>query len=185
MQLDFEKLAAAMLLPVKSYIDKAHSAFSDQVSKLSERIGKLEAIEVKDGRDGLPGRDGQPGKDGEPGRDGADGFGFDDMEATFDGERSFTLRFTQGERVKEFTFKTAFMLYRGVFQPGHEYDRGDSVTLDGSCWVALKDTSAKPGDDDSWQLAVKRGRNGRTLAADDPKSVEPVRIAFNGATENG
>lgn len=185
MQLDFEKLAAAMLLPVKGYIDKAHAAFGEQVSKLSERLARLEASEVKNGRDGLPGRDGQPGKDGSPGVDGKDGLGFDDLDVQFDGERSFTLRFAEGERVKEFTFKAPFMLYRGVYQPGAEYERGDTITWDGSCWVALKDTSNKPGPGEDWQLAVKRGRNGRTPTTDEPKSIEPVRIAFKGVTADG
>jgi hypothetical protein len=36
------------------------------------------------------------------------------------------------------------------------------VTLGGSIWVAVKDTSQKPGQDNSdWRLAAKHGRDGR------------------------
>jgi len=185
MQLDFEKLATSMMLPVKGYIDKIHAAFSDSVAKLSERITKLEAVDVQPGRDGLPGRDGQPGKDGAPGADGRDGLGFDDLDLSFDGERTFKMRFANGDNVKEFEFKAPFMLYRGVYKSGENYEQGDTVTWDGSCWVALKANADKPGDGENWQLAVKRGRNGRTPSNDDAKSVEPVRIAFKGAKSDG
>ncbi|MCM0752226.1 hypothetical protein DEA98_16105 [Brucella pseudogrignonensis] len=192
MQLDFEKLATSMMLPVKGYIDKIHAAFSDSVAKLSERITKLEAVEVKEPRDG---RDADPALmlkmvettvAGIPiPKDGKDGLGFDDLDVSFDGERTFKMRFANGDNVKEFEFKAPFMLYRGVYKSGENYEQGDTVTWDGSCWVARKANADKPGDGENWQLAVKRGRNGRTSSNDDAKSVEPVRIAFKGAKSDG
>jgi hypothetical protein len=55
--------------------------------------------------------------------------------------------------------------YRELWQPGVEYKPGDAVTCDGSMWIALTPTSARPGAKDnsmakSWRLAVKRGRDG-------------------------
>lgn len=129
------------------------------------------------GRDGLNGRDGQPGVPGSPGekglhgkdgvdgvhgKDGLDGLGFDDFEELYDGERTFTRRYRQGDRVKEFVHKTSMEIYRGVYVEGKTYDRGDRVTWGGSEWHCNDTTTAKPGDGSkAWTLAVKRGRDGR------------------------
>ena len=103
------------------------------------------------------------GKDGEPGKDGADGLGFDDMDAcVLDDDRTIELSFRRGEEEKCFTFKWPTTIYRGVFQPEHEYDAGDAVTWAGSVWIAEQQTKAKPDTPDGgWKLAVKRGRDGR------------------------
>lgn len=51
--------------------------------------------------------------------------------------------------------------YQGVFRDGTNYTCAQAVTWDGSMWVATRDTTSKPGTDDSWQLAVKRGRDAK------------------------
>lgn len=52
--------------------------------------------------------------------------------------------------------------YCGVFQSAMAYKRGDLVTFDGSMWVALRNVVVeKPGASESWQLCVKRGRDGK------------------------
>jgi integrin beta 3 len=101
------------------------------------------------------------GKDGRDGIDGRDGLGFDDFEVQYDGKRSFTLVFTQADRQKEFTFKVPVLLECGVHKQGATYERGDGVTFQGSYWIAQRETTAKPGEDDSWRLAVKKGRDGK------------------------
>lgn len=120
-----------------------------------------EGLPGRDGRDGLPGAPGAKGADGLNGKDGADGLGFDDFEEVFDGERTFTRRYIKGDRVKEFVFKTAIELYRGVWVEGKAYERGDRVTWGGSEWHCNEDTIAKPGDGKAWTLSVKKGRDGR------------------------
>ncbi|MFH7325899.1 hypothetical protein [Desulfurivibrio sp. C05AmB] len=50
--------------------------------------------------------------------------------------------------------------YRGVYAPGGKYGPGDFVTFDGGLWACRKATSASPPGPD-WQLAVKKGRDGR------------------------
>lgn len=121
----------------------------------------------RDGRDGLPGvhgepgKDGAPGKDGTDGRDGADGMGFDNLTVEHDGEKCFTFKLSQGDRVKEFKFTLPIMIYRGVFQETDSYTKGDTTTFGGSMWVALNDApEGKPGLSKDWQLAVKKGRDG-------------------------
>lgn len=100
-------------------------------------------------------------KDGIDGKDGRDGFGFDGLDVIHDGERDFTLRFTQGERAKEFKFTVPAVLERGVHRTGEQYRKGDGVTYQGSYWIALKDTTGKPGDSPDWRLSVKKGRDGK------------------------
>lgn len=120
----------------------------------------------RDGRDGAPGpagpsgRDGRDGVDGKDGAPGADGFGFDDLDLVYDGQRTVTFRFARGDRVKEFPVKfVGMMLDREVWREG-EYEAGDVVSYGGSMFVARRNTTQKPEGSD-WRLAVKRGRDGK------------------------
>jgi Collagen triple helix repeat (20 copies) len=118
------------------------------------------------GRDGRDGLTGPPGRDGAAGRDGLDGLGFDDMTLEHDGERTFTWVWTQGDRRKTSRVVLPVPLYRGVWEDGRLYARGDAVTHDGSAWIALTETTARPdepadGQPRAWQLAIKRGREGK------------------------
>ena len=53
--------------------------------------------------------------------------------------------------------------YRGVYDAAEEYSVGHFVTYDGSLWAAKISTrGVEPGNGElAWQLAVKRGRDGR------------------------
>lgn len=95
------------------------------------------------------------------GERGLDGFGFEDMTFAED-VRTFTLRFTKGDQVKEFTGTkpTLADLHQGIWTEG-EYKRGDVVTWGGSQWLALADTDARPETTKDWVLVVKRGRDGK------------------------
>lgn len=50
--------------------------------------------------------------------------------------------------------------YKGIWKEGL-YQKENLVTLGGSVWIAKSDTSSRPGTDGTWQLAVKKGRDGR------------------------
>lgn len=58
-------------------------------------------------------------------------------------------------------FETALddaMIYRGVWRQDHTFERGSSVSHDGSLWFAKKATDRRPGTPDSgWRLTVKHG----------------------------
>ena len=110
------------------------------------------------------------GKDGVPGKDGADGLGFDDLEVVDEG-KDFTLRMQSGDHVKEWTLPKPTLAdsYQGVWTDKASYKRGDAVTWGGSLWIAKSDTAAKPESDESWRLAVKRGRDGK-----DGRDLSPV-----------
>lgn len=109
-------------------------------------------------------------------RDGLDGIGFDDMAASYDGERTVTLRFEKGDRAKEFAFNMPIVLDRGVFKEGAEYKAGDGVTWGRHFWIAQRDTADKPEPGSGWRLAVKSGRDGKdgVLKAEKPKT--PLRV---------
>jgi len=104
--------------------------------------------------------------DGRDGKDGLDGFGFDDQSVDPDVmERKTTMRFRQGERVKEFPLIFhGIQIYQGVYESGKTYLPGDTVSFQGGQWVAKVETSAQPGALDTgrtWQLCVMRGREGK------------------------
>lgn len=57
-------------------------------------------------------------------------------------------------------FEANGLRYCGIWQRAQHYSRGSVVTLDGSAWIALRDTEgAPPGND--WQLMVRQGRDGK------------------------
>ncbi len=171
-------------------------------AEVEKRVSELP--KPKDGKDGVDGKDGLDvsdlfraeagrliavmsdgrtkdlgvfvGKDGEPGKDGQDGVGFDDLSASYDGEKTITLKFVKGDRVKEFDFSMPVVIDRGVFKDGGEYKAGDGVTWGGSFWIAQKDTGAKPDAGSDWRLSVKRGRDGKDVVVKDEKHNVPVRV---------
>lgn len=52
--------------------------------------------------------------------------------------------------------------YRGVYDKEAEYQAGDMVTQDGSVWHCNAAVAGeKPGGNEFWTLAVKRGRDGK------------------------
>lgn len=131
---------------------------------LIDREGNLVAS-FTDGRmKNLGAVSGKDGADGAAGRDGIDGFGFEDLSVEQTGERAFTLRFSKGERTKEFELAMPVVIDRGVWREGKAYEAGDAVTWGGSLWIAQKGTEAKPDGGDGWRLAVKRGRDGKDKA---------------------
>lgn len=109
------------------------------------------------------------GRDGEPG---APGFSLDDFDVEQIDSKSMLLSFRRGDLKVERTLRLPGLQYREVFKEGEAYQRDDAVTYNGCMWIALKDTSATPGEEDSgWRLAVKKGRDGRDTRP--PKSIAP------------
>jgi hypothetical protein len=109
------------------------------------------------------GQKGEPGRDGVDGRDGV---GFQDLDETYEDDgRVLVRRFIHdGVVVREFRHNTKQLVYRGVYEVDKTYAAGDAVTWGGAVWIAKCETSAKPDDHGhvrDWQLAVKRGAEGR------------------------
>jgi hypothetical protein len=91
-----------------------------------------------------------------------DGWTLDHFDAELsDRGRVLTLTLTSGEITLRRELRTALMIYRGVFKPGDSYELGDTVTWAGSLWHCNGATVEKPGDGETWTLAVKKGRDGK------------------------
>jgi len=108
------------------------------------------------------------------GERGTDGLGYDDLEVVQKDERTFAISFARGDHVKEYVFSLPVVLDRGVFKEGNEYVPGDGVTCGGSFWIAQKQTKLRPGTNDEWRLAVKKGRDGKDFEA--TKSNAKVKL---------
>lgn len=101
-------------------------------------------------------------KDGKDGKDGRDGLGVDDMQIEFDGRKTLTFQFVNGDLTRQFDVTIPVVVDCGIYKDGQAYTPGDGVTWGGSYWIAQRDTTAKPdGPDSGWRLAVKRGRDGK------------------------
>lgn len=110
------------------------------------------------------------GKDGAPGKDGAD---FSDVEFDWDGERTFIIR-GHGKEIRK---KVPIVIDRGYWRDGMAAEKGDVMTQDGSAWVALRDTKAKPCRENAedWRLLARKGRDGRD-GRDGKAPPGPVKL---------
>jgi len=115
---------------------------------------------------------GQDGKDGQDGAPGPAGLGFEDLDVSLDEDgRTLALKFERGGLAEVFELELPVLVYRGVYSPEAVYRPGDCVTFGGSAWVCNRLTPTRPGEGDGWQLAVKRGRDGKGLAGPALKAV--------------
>jgi hypothetical protein len=104
-------------------------------------------------------------KDGINGKDGRDAFDLQDVNLSLSAdERTLVMAFVRGDVRVERSVVLTHPIYRGVWRDG-QFSKGDSVTFGGSTWIATRETSSKPELDDSWRLAVKRGRDGKDAAS--------------------
>lgn len=110
---------------------------------------------------GVKGDPGEPGRDG---KDGQDGLSFQSFQfdVEHDGERKWILKWSDaaGKSItREYSVPT--LIYRDIYREGRAYARGDAVTFGGCVWIALQDTSEKPGNGcKDWRLSVKAGGPG-------------------------
>jgi len=118
------------------------------------------------------------GKDGEAGRDGTDGLGFDDLDVEYDGERMFTIKWERGDAIKSKQFHVPTVIDRGYWRDGVEAKAGDAMTQDGSLWIALCDTKAKPcRESGEWRMAARKGRDGaQGPAGQEYRPPAPVKL---------
>ena len=139
---------------------QATDTIRKDVAVISERVAVAEVRAFTPGPAGAPGRDGINGSDGQSG---TDGVGFDDLVVVQQDERSFAVKAMRGDHVKDIgTVTFPVEIYRGVWQAGRQYDKGDCVTFGGSEFHCNETTMAKPEDGTkAFTLKVKRGRDGK------------------------
>lgn len=160
----------------------------------------------RDGKDGTDGKDGAPGEKGADGigiadtlidRDGhlvvsfadgrlknlgpvvgangRDGADFSACEMDYDGERRISIKGQGGEISKVLPIP----IDKGYWREGMACEKGDILTHDGSAWIALRDTKAKPGIDakECWRLFARKGRDGeRGPKGADGVPPQPVKL---------
>ena len=143
--MDWKTFGADIVAAVRDYVQRSVTPITARLDGLDQK-----AADLRTALDAIP-----------EGKNGQDGVGFDDMTASYDGERTITLRFERGETVKEFAFDMPVVLDRGVYKAGREYRAGDGVTWAGSFWIAQDTTAEKPDSGKGWRLAVKRGRDAK------------------------
>ena len=122
----------------------------------------------RDGLPGVPGAQGVPGLPGEKGLDGKDGLNgrdgtLEQIKCVFDGERTLTFCFKNGDPIEGGVVRMAIPLYRGVHVAGKSYDLADTVTSGGSMWFCQEPTVTRPGDSRAWTQMVQRGKAGKDL----------------------
>jgi hypothetical protein len=94
------------------------------------------------------------------GVDGKDGISASDFTFNFDHDTR-TLSIRHGDRIV-FSQRICIPKYIDVWTESFgQYEEGFVVTFGGHGWIAKRDTASKPGTDDSWQLFVKKGRDGK------------------------
>jgi hypothetical protein len=130
---------------------------------LARLEGTLAALEARPLVPGPPGRDGRDGAAGADGAHGADGLGFDQLSATYQGDRTLALTFTTGTAAKTIPIVlTGLPVWQGTYVANATYEPGDLVNWGGSTWICKACPPGKPGEGATgWQLMVKRGRDGR------------------------
>ena len=65
-------------------------------------------------------------------------------------------------RIVEAETQAAQFKYVGVWRAGDRYRKNNFITFDGSLWVCQRDDSeGRPGQSLDWQLAVRKGNNGK------------------------
>lgn len=108
------------------------------------------------------------GTDGQNGERGPAGFALRDFDTEFrHDDKVLVLKFDGGDTLETHEIFLPYVRDCGVWKEGVEYLQGDGVTWAGSFWTAQKTTAGKPDAGEDWRLAVKRGRDG--------KSVEQVK----------
>lgn len=148
--------------------------------------GQTKAVGAVVGKDGANGTDGQPGRDVDPlfvqdflskelakwprpkdgldGKDGAPGLSPDDFDWDFNPEtRELRIALSRSGSVLAERTKVldGMRIHRGVYEAGRTYEKGDSVSWDGSEWTAMAQTKERPGNGSTpWKLTVKHGEKG-------------------------
>lgn len=119
------------------------------------------------------------GADGQPGKDGRDGLSAENFEREYlPDSHEIRERWTAGDQVKELTYPAGGIRYIGYWREGAEAKGGDATTHDGTLWVAIRDTKAKPSRESSdWNIGARKGRDGlQGPAGKEYKPPEPVKL---------
>lgn len=165
---------------VDAVIDRAGELVLTFSNGQTKAVGNVVGKDGSNGLDGKAGRDVDPievqaflekelakwprPKDGVDGKDGAPGLAPDDFDWTFDAEtRELSISLSRDGKVVVQRSKVldGMRIYRGVYEAGRTYEKGDVASWDGSEWTAMAQTKERPGNGNTaWKLTVKHGEKG-------------------------
>lgn len=145
---DFEAFATEVVEAVSQSVKPLRDRISELEKQLAERLTVAGAhIDRCDGSlvltytNGTEKNLGTVTTKGEPGTDGKDGFDLSNFDIQLgDDGRTLDLIFEDETRKASASFTLPTMIYRGVWTQDHAYQKGDTVTYQGSLFVALSDT---------------------------------------------
>jgi HK97 family phage prohead protease len=93
--------------------------------------------------------------------------------ATGAGDAHMAARVTELEKLFMELKHEGRLEYHGVWNPDQTYSRHATVTAGGCLWIAREgNQNCKPGASGAWQLAVKKGRDGRDLRDHRDRTTE-------------
>jgi hypothetical protein len=116
------------------------------------------------------------GKDGTSGKD---GIGFDAFELDYLPEsHEIAVKASAAGRVKELRYPAGGIRPGNYWREGTKAKAAEAWVHDGSLWIALKETSAKPEASSSdWIIAARRGRDGeRGSKGQDGAPPAPIKL---------
>jgi hypothetical protein len=119
-------------------------------------------------------------------KDGRDGLDLRHFTAKQVEDRTVTLTLSDGDRTEHVHLTFPVVIDRGVYSDsgkpgGGLYEKGDGVTFGGSFWIAQVDgPEGAPGVSKDWRLAVKKGRDGKSVVK-LPGKEAPTTVRLPGA----
>jgi hypothetical protein len=189
---DHEAIAKAVLAQIRVPVDGkdgapgkdgANGKDGEQGQKGADGLGLAGAMIDRDGALQITLTNGEVkslgpvvGKDG---RDGADGVSFDGFELEYLAEtHEVSVKATAAGRTKEIRYPAGGIRPAGYWRDGTKAQAGEAWVHDGSLWIAIKTTTAKPASTgDEWIIAARKGRDGeRGAKGSDGAPIQPIKL---------
>lgn len=111
------------------------------------------------------------------GRDGVDGLSMVDVTRSYDAEtHEMVEAWSVNGAAKSIRYPAGGIRPGGFWTEGMKSYAGQAMTHDGALWIAKRDNGTKPclENKDDWQLAARKGRDGRD--ATTVKAPETVKV---------
>lgn len=118
------------------------------------------------------------GRDGANGKDGADGVSFESFEMDYLPEsHEVSIKASVQGRAKEIRYDAGGIRPKGYWTEGTKAKTNEAWTEGGTLWIALKETSSKPGlQNDAWMIAARKGRDGERGRDAKPIDNSPIKL---------
>jgi hypothetical protein len=112
------------------------------------------------------------------GKDGQDGISLDSFDLDYLEEtHEVRVKAACGGRTKEMRYPAGGLRPAGYWREGTKAKACETWVHDGSLWIAIKDTSARPETSaDGWIIAARKGRDGHTVIKSAGGPAAPIKI---------